>query len=226
MKTVIFCGGKGTRLKELTEDLPKPLIEIGNKPVLSHIMKKYSDEGFNEFILCLGYKGNLIKEYFKNNKNITLVDTGQESTKAERLSQIEKYLDEEDFFVAYGDDVSDVNIRDLLKFHKKNKKIATITAIHPQNPYGTLELKANKIIGFKEKPLMSEWINGGYMVLNKKIFNYIEKGNELEKEVFEKLVKEGELYAFKHQGFWKSMNTFKDAQELNDLWRNGHAKWQ
>jgi len=228
MKCVILCGGKGTRLKELTEELPKPLIRVGGKPVVSHIMDRYSHEGFNEFILCTGYKGEMIKKYFEKNDNkdreIRIIDTGLESTKAKRLSKIEKYLGDDSFFLAYGDDVANVNIQELLKFHKENKKIATITIIHPENPYGILELRGHEVIHFKEKPLMNEWINGGYMVLNRRIFEYIGEGDELEKEVFEKLVGERELCAFKHTGFWKSMNTFKDVQELNNLWKNGNFK--
>ena len=228
MKCVILCGGKGTRLNELTKELPKPLICIGDKPILSHIMDRYTQAGFNEFIICTGYKGSMIEQYFeKNNKNnhqdrdVQVIDTGQNSTKAERLSKIEKYLDEDNFFLAYGDDIANVDIKKLLKFHKAHKGVATITIIHPENPYGVLNLRGNQITHFKEKPLMDEWINGGYMVLNKRIFEYINEGDDLEKEVFKKLVAEGEIYAFKHDGFWKSMNTFKDVQELNELWKNG-----
>lgn len=231
MKVVIFCGGKGIRLKELTEELPKPLVEIGNMPVLWHIMKIYSSYGFNNFILCLGYKGEKIKDYFSRNNpkewNLILVDTEENSTKAERLKKVKEIINEDDFLVAYGDDVSNVNIKELIEFHKKHRKIVTITAVQLNNPYGTVEInKDNTIKEFKEKPLMKEWINGGFMIFNKKIFDYIAEGDELEKEVFEKLVKNNEISAFKHKGFWKSMNTLKDNEELNELWKNGKAEWK
>jgi len=254
MKVVIFCGGEGTRLRDHTE-IPKTLIKIGNKPVLVHIMEHYSYYGFNDFIVCLGYKGDMIKQYFLENKwrnsnltisngevhhhdlkkdnwKITLVDTGKDSTKAERLKAVERFIKEgEDdrFFVSYGDDLSNVNLKKLLKFHENHHKIATLTTIRPINQYGIINFNdenPNEIKGFKEKPQMTEWINGGFFVLNTSIFDYINPGDELEKEVMEKLTKEKQLYAYKHQGFWKSMNTLKDVQELNELCDKGNTPWK
>ena len=216
-------------MSDLTEDLPKPLIEIGGRPVLWHIMKTYSCHGVNEFILCLGYRADKIKEYFENNPvewSVNLVDTGENTTKAERLLMIKDYIEEDNFCVSYGDDVSSIDLTNLFEFHKSHGKIATITAIHPQNPFGVIEIENRIIKEFKEKPLMKEWINGGYMVFNKKIFDYIESCDDLEKEVFEKLVVQGELCAFEHHGFWKGMNTLKDTLELKELWENGKAEWK
>lgn len=230
MKAVILCGGQGARLRELTEDIPKPLIEIGDKPVLWHIMKIYASHGINQFILCLGYKGEKIKEYFDKNNgenwNIEFVDTGIGVSKAERLLKIRHLIDEDTFLVSYGDDVSDVNIKEVIDFHNSKGKIATLTAIKPRNPFGVIDFQDGIVKGFKEKPVMSEWINGGYFVFNKKIFDYMEVEEDLEKEVFAKLVKEGELCGFKHPGFWEGMNTLKDVQELNSLWKNGKASWK
>ena len=229
MKVVILCGGKGTRLRELTKEMPKPLIEVGGRPILWHIMKLYAHYGFKDFVLCLGYKGNMIKKYFQNNPeegwNIQMIDTGKDTKKAERLMKIKDFVGNE-FFLAYGDDISNININELADFHKKHGKIATITTVKPENPFGVIEFDSIYIKKFKEKPIMNEWINGGFMILNKKIFEYIAEGNELEEEVFKKLVEKNELCAFKHEGFWKGMNTFKDTQELNNLWENGNAKWK
>jgi len=231
MKVAILCGGKGTRLKELTEELPKPLVEIGGKPILWHIMKIYSNYGFNDFILCLGYKGEKIQEYFQSNNkenwNIEFIDTGQNTNKGERIKKIEPYIKENNFCVAYGDDVADVNIKDILDFHLKNNKIVTLTAVPLLSQFGIMEMNNNnEIIEFKEKPKLDHWINGGFFVFNKKIFSYIKPNYDLEKEAFEELVKEKQIQAFKHDGFWKCMNTFKDTMELNELWENNKAPWK
>ena len=231
MKTVILCGGKGTRLRELTEEIPKPLVEIGGKPILWHLMKIYSHYGFNDFILCLGYKGELIKEYFsRNNKEnwkITFVDTGEEANKAERIKKVQKYIKDDNFFVAYGDDVCDVNVKKVLDLHLKKGKIVTLTAVNLLSPFGVMEVNENdEVTEFKEKPKLDYWMNGGYFVFNKKIFNYLKEGYDLEKEAFEELAKEKQIAAFKHHGFWKSMNTFKDVVELNELWERGNAPWK
>lgn len=228
MKVVILCGGEGTRLMEYTYKVPKPLVKIGSKPILWHIMKFYACQGFNDFILCLGYKGDQIKEYFKNEKEfkIKFVDTGLKSNKAERIKQIEEYITEDEFFVAYGDDLSNVDIKKLLEYHKSQNKIVTLTAIRPYSQFGILQIHENNTItGFKEKPILDHWINGGFFVFNKQIFKYLKKGIELEKEVFEQLVKENQVLAFKHEGFWKCMNTFKDTLELNKIWEEDKAKW-
>jgi glucose-1-phosphate cytidylyltransferase len=231
MKVVILCGGKGTRLKEYTEDIPKPLIEIGGKPILWHIMKTYSHYGFKDFILCLGYKGNKIKEYIENNNqekwNVEFVDTGEKSNKGQRIKAVEEYIKEDNFFVAYGDDVSDVNIKEILNFHNKNNKIVTLTAVNPLSQFGIMEINNNsEITEFKEKPKLDHWINGGFFVFNKKIFNYLKDDYDLETETFEELVKEKQIQAFKHNGFWKCMNTFKDTVELNELWEQNNAPWK
>ena len=230
MQVVILCGGEGTRLREYTEKIPKPLVEIGNKPILWHIMKYYSQHGFNDFVLCLGYKGEKIREYFNENKenwNINFVDTGLDSNKAERIKKIKKFIKEDNFFVAYGDDLSDVGINKLLKFHKEKNKIVTLTTINPISQFGILEFNENdEIINFKEKPKLNHWINGGFFVFNKKIFDYLKEKWDLEKETFGQLAKERQICAFKHNGFWKCMNTFKDTLELNEIWKNKKAPWR
>ncbi len=228
MQVVVLCGGKGTRLSEYTEKIPKPLIEVGNKPILSHIMKMYSYYGYNNFILCLGYKGNKIKEYLENDKSfkIEFVDTGINSNKAERIMEIKNYIKDKDFFVTYGDDLSDVNINSLLRFHKKNKKIVTLTAIDLVSSFGILEInKKNEVIRFQEKPKLNYLMNGGFYVFNKKVFDYIKKGYDLEKETFEALANAKLIAAFYHKGFWKSMNTLKDVIELNEIFAKGKVPW-
>lgn len=230
MKVVILCGGEGLRLRELTDKIPKPLIEIGGKPILWHIMKIYAHYGHNDFILCLGYKGDKIKEYFDNNGNefgsVAFVDTGLNATRAERLKKVERMIEDDNFFLAYGDDVSDVDINSVVDFHMKNKKIATMTSVKMISQYGILKLNnKNEITAFDEKPILDYWINGGFFVLNNKIFSYIKSGMELD-QVFGKLAGERQVCAFKHTGFWKSMNTLKDVKELNDIWESGHALWK
>ncbi len=236
MKVVILCGGKGTRLSEKTEEIPKPLVEVGDKPIIWHIMRIYSAQGYNEFVLLLGYKGEMIKDYFSKKENsdivwkIDLVDTGLEANKAERLAMAKELLmrdKDENFFLAYGDDVSDVDIKKVLEMHIKNKKIVTLTAVNLMSPYGILEVnEKNEITEFVEKPLLDHWINGGFFVINKKIFNYLKSGWELENQVFNELVKEKKIAAFKHKGFWKSMNTLKDNMDLNELWKKNEAGWK
>ncbi len=232
MKVVIFCGGAGTRLKEMTEDLPKPLIQVGGKPVLWHIMKVYQARGFNEFVLCLGYKGDKIKEYFEKNPEnefkIDFVNTGDATTpKSERLQKIKEYITEENFLLAYGDDLSDVDINEVIKNHTESKNTVTITVINPRSDFGVVKIDdANKVTGFEEKPrLKNAWISGGYAVVNKDIFNYLSLG-ELENEVYKKLVEENKLGVFKHEGFWKTMNTFKDHCELEEMWKNNDVPWR
>ncbi len=259
MKVAILCGGKGTRLRELTGVLPKPLVEIGGKPILWHIMKIYSYYGFNDFILCLGYKGEMIKEYFMNQADwryndfildfkskkheiiykannykvkhedwkITFVDTGQETNTGGRIKKIEEYIGGDDFFVTYGDGLSDIDLNKLLDFHKKNKKIATITCVNPPSQFGVVEINEEGIITkFEEKPLLNQWISGGFFVFNKRIFDYIRENDILEKEPFEKLAKERQAIAYKHKGFWKCMDTYKDTRVLNELWKNNKAYWK
>jgi len=230
MKTIIFCGGEGMRLREYTDKIPKPLVEIGGKPILWHIMKYYVYYGFNDFILCLGYKKEKIIEYFKGNKefNIKFVDTGLKSSKGERLRQVKNYIisQGENFWVAYGDDLADINLLDLLKFHKQNKKIVTLTTVQAISQFGVLDFDGPIVTKFTEKPVLDYWINGGFYIMNKKIFDYLKSGWDLEKEAFEKLVEEREICAFKHKGFWKCVNTFKDTLELNELWNDNKAVWK
>ena len=223
MQVVVLCGGKGTRLSEYTEQIPKPLIEVGGKPILLHTMEMYSNYGHKDFILCLGYKGDKIKDYFEklDSFNIEFVDTGIDSNKAERIMKIKNYVKEDDFFVTYVDDLSDVNINELLKFHYKNKKIVTLTAVDLMSPFGILEVnKKWEVTTFKEKPRLEYFMNGGFYVFNRKIFDYIKKGYDLEKETFEELAKEKMICAFYHKGFWKSMNTLKDVIELNEMFKS------
>src|SRR3989338_11343242 len=231
MKTIILCGGEGTRLKEETEFKPKPMVYIGDKPLIWHIMKIYSYYGFNEFILALGYKGDYIKNYFLNQKalttdftlntrnfktkfyfedrtqidnfNITFVDTGLETQPGERIMRCQKYIPKEDkyFMVTYGDGVTDLNIKKLFEFHKKQNTIGTITSVHPRSRYGLVRINKNNLTtGFIEKPVLSDWVNGGYMVFDKRFFNYLSYG-ELEHEALKRLAKENQLSLYKHDSF-------------------------
>lgn len=227
---VILCGGKGIRLGQLTEEIPKPLVKVGDRPILWHVMKIYKSHGFNNFILCLGYKGEKIREYFENindeNWNIQFVDTGLESTKSERIKRVKSLIKEGNFFLAYGDDVANVNLDKLLKFHEYMGLVVTITVVRMVSQFGLVEIdEENVITEFKEKPLLDKWMNGGFMVMNKKIFDYLRLG-ELEKEVFEKLVKLKQICAYKHQGKWRTMNTLKDNIELNAIWNREKAFWK
>ena len=254
MKVVILAGGKGTRIQEESLIKPKPLIEIGSKPIIWHIMKTYSHYGFKEFVICCGYKGYLIKEYFanfslhnsdvtidikkneikvhKNNNEdwkITLIDTGDDSLTGGRILRIKDFVGEE-FLLTYGDGVADVNISKLIEHHKINKKIATMTVVQPQGRFGVVEFntKNNLIENFSEK-LKGDgaWINGGFFVLNKKIFDYLKDDFTIwEKEPLEKLSKENELVAFKHDNFWYPMDTMRDKDYLENLWEKNEAPWK
>ncbi len=229
MQIVILCGGKGTRMGKDLQGLPKALIPIGNKPIIWHIMKYYSCFGFNNFVLCLGYKGNEIEKYFRGQKefNLRFVDTGVETNTGERMKLAGKYVDSEMFFATYGDGLSDVNLKTLLKFHNKHKRIATITAVRPRSTFGIVKIGSHTDIvnDFQEKPLLDHWINGGFFVFNKEIFKYIKRGDILEKESFSRMVEKKELAAFKHRGFWECMDTYKDNLRLNQLWEANDAPW-
>ena len=228
MQVVVLCGGKGTRLSEYTDEIPKPLIEVGNKPILWHLVNIYKKFGHKDFIFCLGYKGDKIKEYFQNEKgiNIEFADTGLETNKSGRIQKVRHLIRDDDFFVTYGDDLRDVDINKLLQFHKKNKKIVTLTAVNPESQYGILDLNDNdEVIGFNEKPKLDKFINGGFYVFNKSIFKYMKKGYDLESDVLRDAAKDKQIAAFKHNGFWKSMNTLKDVIELNELYKKGQLKW-
>lgn len=252
MKIVILAGGVGTRLSEETEVRPKPMVEIGHRPILWHIMKHYSYYGFNDFVLCLGYKGEYIKRYFTEALassrditidfasgsvqelrshaepwRITMVDTGHHSETAGRLLQVRDYLDDEPFMLTYGDGVADVNLRDLLAFHRQQGCLATVTAVHPTARFGQLALDGPSVVRFDEKPQMTEgWINGGYFVLEQGIFDHIPGNVDWAKEPMESLAQSGQLCAFRHGGFWQCMDTLRDKVLLNSLWDQGEAKWK
>lgn len=227
MKVVLLCGGKGTRLSEHTQEIPKPLIEIGDKPILHHLMDMYAHFGFTDFVLCLGYKGSKIEQHFKGIKkwNIEFVHTGENANKAERLLKVRDKVGDT-FLVSYGDDLSDVDINKLLEYHKEKGKMVTLTAVPLVSPFGILETnREGGVVAFKEKPKLTEIMNGGFYVMNKKVFDHMEPGFDLEKETFEKLANEGQIAAFTHDGFWKSMNTLKDVNELNELYKKGETPW-
>jgi glucose-1-phosphate cytidylyltransferase len=245
MKVVILCGGMGTRLKEETEFRPKPLIEIGNRPILWHIMKIYSYYGFNDFILCLGYKGNHFKNYFVNYEamvndftlnlksnnmqllsqnqeewNITFAETGLKTSTGGRLKLVEKYIEDDRFMVTYGDGLGKINITDLIKFHKLKQKTATITGVHPSSKYGIIKQSEDSIITeFSEKPKLDDVINGGFFVFEKEIFDYLEFDKMMVDQPFRKLAKENKMAVFQHDGFWHPLDTHKDYTILNELWR-------
>jgi glucose-1-phosphate cytidylyltransferase len=231
MPVVILCGGKGMRLGEKTLEVPKPLIEIGGKPILWHVMKIYASQGFDDFILCLGYKQKEIVDYFKKNNrerwNILPVDTGLETTKSQRLEKVKKLISSEDFFLAYGDDVADIRLGRLLKHHKMHGPVCTISIVKLVSEYGIVvsSAKTGRITQFKEKPVLDEWMNGGFMVVNRGIFDYLNEG-ELEQEVFAALVKHKQIGAYRHVGRWKAMNTLKDYAEMTSLWDAGDAFWK
>jgi len=256
MKVVIFAGGLGTRLAEETEIRPKPMVEIGGKPILWHIMKTYGHYGFNEFIICLGYKGFFIKEYFmdyymhnsdmtielQSNKvnihytqtesfKVTLVDTGLHTKTAGRLQRIKSYVGNESFMLTYGDGVCDIDISKLVKFHQEHGKIATVSAIQPEARFGGMELgNESEVRIFKEKPAGDgQWINGGYFVLSPGVFDYLGSNADntmWEDGPLESLSKKGELVAYKHKGFWKCMDAMRDKIELETLWNTDKAKWK
>jgi len=253
MKAVILAGGFGTRISEETHLKPKPMIEIGGKPVLWHIMKTYSAHGINDFIICLGYKGYLIKEYFANyylhqsdvtfdmqdnsmkvHQNtaepwkVTLVDTGEKTMTGGRLKRISHYLDDEDFCFTYGDGVSDVDLGALIAFHQQQHTLATVTAVQPPGRFGSLDVSGHKIRTFEEKPQGDgSWVNGGYFVLSPKVLDYIEGDHtSWEAEPLQQLAKEGQLGAFHHDGFWQPMDTLRDKTHLEELWSSDKAPWK
>ncbi|MFX1252634.1 MAG: glucose-1-phosphate cytidylyltransferase [Promethearchaeota archaeon] len=244
LKVVILCGGLGTRLREETTFKPKPLVEIGNKPILWHIMKIYSHFGYNDFILCLGYKGEMIRKYFLDYNslvnditintrtreitfhnsdvddwNVTLVDTGAMTNTGGRIKRVEKYIDEELFLATYGDGVADIDIDALVNFHLSHKKVATLTGLHPISKFGILELDKQGIVTyFKEKPPMKEWVSGGFFVFNRKMFDYLDENSILEREPMVKLVVDQQLAVYQHPGFWGCMDTYKDVEHLRNIW--------
>jgi len=254
MKVVILAGGRGTRISEETETIPKPMVEIGGKPILWHIMKIYSHYGFNDFIICLGYLGYKIKEYFShyflhmsditidmsrnetkvhNSKTepwrITLVDTGLETMTGGRLRKIEKYVKDETFMMTYGDGVSDINLKNLLASHIKGKKYATLSAVQSAGRFGVVDIKKdNNIRSFLEKPKgEGSWINAGFFVLEPQVFDYIKDDTSVwERDSLENLAKKAQLAAYKHNGFWKCMDTLRDKIELEKMWHSNKAPWR
>lgn len=254
MKVVILAGGFGTRITEESQLKPKPMVEIGGMPILWHIMKEYSFYGFNEFIICAGYKQHIIKEWFADyflrtsdvtfdftqgekvivhNQHsekwkVTVVDTGLKTMTGGRVRRIKKYVGNEPFMLTYGDGVSDVNIQNLLSFHKKNGTIATLTVVQPEGRFGMIDMTESRITSFREKSQSDTgFVNGGYMVLQPEVFDYLEDDNTVfEKEPLERLAEENELTAYKHDGFWQCMDTIRDKQKLDALWENGIAKWK
>jgi glucose-1-phosphate cytidylyltransferase len=254
MKVVLLAGGMGTRLSEETVVRPKPMVEIGGKPILWHIMKMYSHYGFNDFIICLGYKGYMIKEYFANyflhtsdvtfdilhNQmevhqkyaepwKVTLVDTGDHTMTGGRVKRIQSYVNGEPFLLTYGDGVADLNIAQLVAFHQAHRKHVTVTATQPIGRFGALTLERDNIVkSFMEKPIGDGgWINGGFFVMQPEVFRYItDDSTTLERDPMEKLAGEGELVAFKHYGFWQAMDTLRDKIHLEDLWASNKAPWK
>ena len=231
VKLVILAGGKGTRMEEATFLKPKPLIEIGGKPILWHIMNIYSAHNINDFVICLGYKGELIKEYFRKLNstlwNVELIDTGEHTMTGGRIKRIQKYIDDT-FCLTYGDGLGDIDINGLISFHKEKKSIATLTAVHPLERFGVLNLSEDYVTEFHEKHAgESSWINGGFFVFEPEIFNYLQDdATILERKPLETLAKEQKLTAFKHDGFWYPMDTPRDKNHLEKLWASEKAPWK
>jgi glucose-1-phosphate cytidylyltransferase len=256
MKTVILCGGRGTRLGEHGVNVPKALIEIGGRPLLWHLLKLYTHQGLNDFVLCLGYLGDTIKRYFverpwldhdftlelnaagesqlhthdRSNEawRITFADTGQDTNTGGRIKRVQSYLgNDETFCVTYGDGLANVDLAALIAFHHSHGKLATLTAVHPRSSFGVLKLGAqHTVTEFEEKPLLQEWINGGFFVFKRGIFEYLDDNSVLEREPLERLARAGQLIAYTHTGFWKCLDTYKDNIEFNQLWDAGQAAWK
>lgn len=255
MKVVILCGGQGTRLREETEFRPKPLVTIGTRPILWHIMKLYAHHGFHDFVLCLGYRGNMIKEYFLNYEamnndfticlgaqrridyhnaheeqdfNVTLAETGTNSATGTRVKLAERFVDGDDFMVTYGDGVADVDISRLLDFHREHGKIATLTTVRPTSRFGIVDSDAEgSVRSFAEKPQVDGWASAGFFVFNRRVFDYLDSGSDcvMEREPLEQLAREGQLMAYRHEGFFYAMDTYREFLFLNELWERGAAPW-
>lgn len=254
MKVVILCGGYGTRLREETETRPKPMVEIGGKPILWHIMKTFAHYGYKEFVLCLGYKGDSIKNFFLNYERqnndftidlatgevqvhsprnehdwkVTLVDTGPSAMTGSRVKQIEPFIDEDQFILTYGDGVTDLNIEELVRYHSASGKIGTVTGVSPPSHYGELDIEGDRVVTFQEKPKSRlSFINGGYFVFNKEFFRYLSENDDciLEREPLERLSEDGQLGVLTHNGFWQCMDTYRDYLYLTELWDQGNATW-
>ena len=255
MKVVILCGGQGTRLREETGLTPKSMVEIGEKPILWHIMRTYAHYGFNEFVLCLGYKSEVIKEYFYNFEfltndftidlstkgieihrkdsetdwKVTLVDTGMDAMTGARVKRIERFIDGDDFMLTYGDGVTDLDVNTLLQYHKGHRKIGTVTGVYPPSQYGELSIFEDHVLSFNEKKEKQDnSINGGYFVFKKEFFRYLKDDDSciLERDPLEKLASDGGLKVFSHKGFWQCMDTPRDYKYLNELWKKGQPPWK
>ena len=255
MKTVILCGGQGTRLREETEFRPKPLVEVGGRPVLWHVMKAYSHHGFSRFVLCLGYRGNMIKDYFLNYEamnndftidlggrdriefhgghdeqdfQVTLADTGADTMTGGRVLRIRRYIgDDSTFMVTYGDGLSNVDVREVLNFHRRHGRLATVTAVRPTSRYGLLDLDDEaRVSRFAEKPVVEGWASAGFFVFDRRIFSLLDDDEcILEREPLMRLAAEGELMAYRHEGFFFAMDTYRECKMLNELWDSGEAPW-
>jgi glucose-1-phosphate cytidylyltransferase len=256
LKAVILCGGLGTRLREETEFRPKPLVEIGGRPILWHIMKTYAHHGLRDFVLCLGYRGNMIKDYFLNYEAmnndfticlgrrhqvthhgahgeqdfvVTLAETGAEALTGARVKRVEKYVDDDTFLVTYGDGVADIDIGALIDFHRNHGRLATVTTVHPFSRFGVLEVdETGAVREFAEKPLMQGWASAGFFVFDRRVFNYLDDDDEciLERTPLERLANEGQLMAYRHDGFFYTMDTYREYEYLNELWAKGEAPWK
>lgn len=256
MKVVILCGGLGTRLREETEFRPKPLVEIGGRPILWHIMKIYARHGFRDFVLCLGYRGQMIKDYFLNYEamnndftinlgrrhqidyhgahteqdfRVTLAETGQETMTGGRVKRVEKYVEGDTFLATYGDGLADLDIRAALDFHHSHGRLATVTTVHPLSRFGVLDVEkeSGRVREFAEKPLMQGWASAGYFIFDRRVFDYL-AGDDcvLEREPLERLAAEGQLMAYRHDGFFYTMDTYREYEYLNGLWAAGRAPWK
>jgi glucose-1-phosphate cytidylyltransferase len=254
MKTVILAGGLGTRMREETEYRPKPMVPIGSQPILWHIMKLYASFNHKDFVVCTGYKSEMIRQYFRDFETsnldftisignsgvltsheelnevgwkVTIADTGTQTMTGGRILKAQKYLGSETFMCTYGDGLADVDLSKLLAFHKSHGKIATVTCVQPPSRFGILNISPNsEVLNFEEKPKIQDWVNGGFFVFEPKIFDYLEPNSVLEQEPLMQLAKEGQLMAFKHSGFWQPMDTYRETLMLNEIWESGEAPWK
>ncbi|MDX6696677.1 MAG: glucose-phosphate cytidylyltransferase [Solirubrobacteraceae bacterium] len=227
----ILCGGRGTRLQEHTHSIPKPLVEVGGRPILWHIVQIYAGQGFKRFVLCLGYKAHLIEEFVAaadlGGLDVRCVDTGLETPTGGRVKLAREHIGERTFCATYGDGVADIDLRDLVGYHAGHGGTATITVVRPYLQFGITELNGDgRVRGFAEKPRSEHWVNGGFFCFEPTVFDYLEEDSVLEREPLERLAADGQLHAYRHEGFWDCMDTYKDAVLLNDLWRDGQAPWK
>lgn len=253
MKVALLAGGLGTRIREETEFRPKPMVFVGGKPILWHIMDRYAASGFNRFVVCAGYRGEIIREYFREFQSmnsdftvklgakqeiqyhdqfeeqgweVTVTDTGEKTMTGGRLFKARRFLEDDTFLCTYGDGLADVDLKKLIEFHKSHGKIATITAVRPVSRFGVLDLSTSNVVNqFREKPQADGWINAGFFIFNKSIFNYLDENSILENEPLAALASENQLMAYRHEGFWQPMDTFRELTILNELWDSGQAPW-